>query len=260
MNTILYSDNFRTALHSPITREHEHDLRCALHGLMLELLQHPNRKHDPNLQGMLSQCRLRLRTLQNLVDATRGEQEFAMQRCDLRCMLEDLCAAADLLLRPHNRSVIFSAPHERIELACAPRELTTLVLELIANAMLHTSGSEITVTMQRKTRAITITVESTGRVDLDKLHRHAQQTGSGTSAMLRTAWLHHGTLLWLQRNEKSVASLKLSTGLNRTQRSDEKLPTDLNSNSFESSYDSPDLVDLLADQCSVVYVGLAQVN
>ncbi|MCL2195393.1 MAG: hypothetical protein FWB76_05520 [Oscillospiraceae bacterium] len=244
MKTILYSDNFRTALHSPIAREHERELRCALQALMLELLQHPDRKRDPNLQAMLKQCRLRLRALQNLVDATRGEDEFALQSCDLRSMLEDLCAAADLLLSHHGRSVSFAAPHERINIACAPREMTSLVLELIANAVLHTRGEEIAVTLQSKTGAVTITVESTGKLNLNQLHHHTQRPGSGTSAMQRTAWLHRGTLLWLQRNEKSVASLKLTTDLDGAMRGD---------------YDSPDLVDLLADQCSAVYVGLAQV-
>ncbi|MCL2531295.1 MAG: hypothetical protein FWE40_03955 [Oscillospiraceae bacterium] len=244
MKTILYSDNFRTALHTPITREHEHDLRCALHALMLELLQHPERKHDPILQDMLLQSRLRLRALQHLVDATRGEHEFALQRCELRSLLEDLCAAADLLLRPHGRSVTFTAPRERMDIACAPQELTRLALELLANALLHTHGKEIAVAMRRNARTVHVTVESTGQIDLERLHQHAQQPGSGASAMLRTAWLHRGTLLWLQRNEKSVASLKL--------------PTDLDSMQ-SSAYDSPDLVDLLADRCSPVYVGLAQV-
>jgi len=243
MNTILYSDNFRTALHAPITRTHEHDLRSALHALMFELLQPPARKHDPSLQGMLSQCHLRMRELQLLVDATRDEHEFALQHCDLRSLLEDLCAATDLLLSPHGRSITFTAPHELVELPCAPRELTFLVLELIANALRHTCSEDVTVTLRRKTHAITLTVESTGRLDLDELHRHAQQPGSGTSAMLRTAWLHRGTLLWLQRNKKSVVSLKLPTDLDMPRH----------------HYDSPDLVDLLADQCSPIYVGLAQV-
>jgi len=242
MNTIIYSDNFRTALHSPVALEHEYDLRCAMQALMFELLQNPARKHDANLQGMLTQCRLRLRELQNLVDATRGEHEFVLQSCDLRSLLEDLCAAADLLLSPHGRSVIFIAPHELVENACAPRELTFLVLELIVNALRHTHGEEISVVLQRKARAATITVESMGEINLDELHQHAKRQGSGVSAMLRTAWLHHGTLLWLQRDSKTVAVLKLP----------------LQNKTNAPHYGAPDLVDYLADQCSPVYIGLAQ--
>lgn len=247
MNTILYSDNFRTALHTPLAREHEQALRCALHALMFELLQYPNRKQDPTLQQVLLQCRLRLRTLQMLVDSTRDEHELALQHCDVRSLLEDLCAAADLLLRPHGRNVIFSAAPERMVLACAPHELCRLMLELLANALLHTHGAEITVTLRRASHAISVNVQSTGNIDLNQLHQHAQRPGSGTSAMLCTARLHRGTLLWLQRNEKSVASLKLPTDLANSEHAPQAL------------FDAPDLVDLLADQCSALYIGLAQV-
>jgi len=199
---------------------------------------------------MLIACRLRLRALQNLIAATQPEQDMVLWRCDLRSLLEELCAAADLLLNPFGRTVRFDAPEECIEVACAPREFSWLVLELICNAARHTLGEEIRVTMQLKRKprsskatACMVTVESAGSLDLARLHASAAQESSGVAAMLRTAWLHHGALLLLEREGHAVAALRLPL------QKPAKLP----------EWEPADLVELLSDQCSQVYTGLAQV-
>jgi len=255
--------DFRAAMDLPLQCNNEAVLRAALHALMQELLANSARRHDPRLQSMLVACRLRLRALQNLVDATKSEQNFTLWRCDLRSMLEDLCAAADLLLSPFGRFVKFDAPPALIEAACSPRDIAWLVLELICNAVRHTHGEEIAVALSlkksrahRKPTACVITVESEGGIDLAKLHKSASQQGSGASAMLRTAWLHKAALLWLERNSKVHAALRMSLWPNedlyRVPRSDKK-PGDL------PLWEPPDLVELLSDQCSQIYVALAQV-
>lgn len=230
--------------------ENEAQLRAALHELMQTLIAQPQRKHDPKLQSMLLACRLRLRALQNLLAANATEQSFTLWHCDLRGMVEDICAAADLMLNPQGRTVRFEAPPERIEAACAPREFSWLILELICNAARHTPGEEITVSlqpkrrrMQRKTACCMLTVESAGELDLARLHSAITRKASGTAAALRTTYLHRGALLWLARDGNAVAGLKIPL----------QMPVDL------MEWEPADLVELLSDQCSPVYVALGQV-
>jgi len=250
MNTTVLTDNFRAAMDLPLVLENEAVLRGALHELMHDLLADPCRKHDMKLQNMLLACKLRLRALQNLHAAQTQVEDVAMWRCDIRTMLEELCAAADLLLSPYGRAVRFEAPPVLVEAACAPRELAALVLELICNAARHTHGEEIAVTIHlkkprrsRKESACVITVESDGCIALAKLHAGVKQKGSGVSAALRTAWLHHGALLWLAREGKAVAALRLPL------KKSGSLPP----------WEPPDLVELLSDQCSQLYIALTQV-
>ena len=250
MNTTICADHFRAAMDIPLALANEAALRAALQALLHELLAEPRRRHDPRLQSMLVACRLRLRALQNLLAATQQAQDLALWRCDIRSLLEDLCAAADLMLSPLGRSLRFEAPEECIEAVCAPRELSWLALEMICNAVRHTQGEEIAVAMQlkrpprnRKATACVVTIESQGSIDLARLHASTAREDSGAAAMLRTAWLHQGALLWLEREGCSVAALRVP----------------LKKSSGLPLWEPPDLVELLSDQCSQVYVGLAQV-
>ena len=254
MKTVIDTDIFRAAMDIPLAVSNEAGLRDALQALMQGLLADPARRHDPKLQSMLIACRLRLRALQNLLAAAQSKDDFTLWRCDLRSLAEDLCAAADLLLNPLGRAVRFDAPEEHIEAVCAPRDFAWLVLELICNAARHTHGAEITVSMclkkpraQRKASACVITVESAGSIDLTRLHASAAREGSGAAAMLRTAWLHHGALLWLEREGCSAAALRMPLS------ADTQKPAGL------PAWEPADLIDLLSDQCSQVYVALAQV-
>jgi len=252
MNILLSTDldaQFRRVMDLDVSLQGEEELRGALQSLMAELLARQDLRQNVKLQSMLLACRLRLRALQNFILSGRSEPA-AHCRCELRSLAEDLCRASDLLLRPLGRFVRFDAPEERIEAMCAPRDISWLILELICNAARHTRGEEIAVGMVlKRTRrghpaACVLTVESAGGIDLEGLHACAARPGSGSAALLRTAWLHHGALLWLAREGKSVAAFRMP--LDRTQRSDLAPPQ------------AEDFVELLSDPCSQVYVALAQ--
>ena len=249
---------FRQAMKLPIEPEGEAFARDQLQALMDSLLSRRDLRHDPRAQNMLLACRLRLRALQNAVLAARREEDFMPCRCELREYTQDLCAAADLLLRPLGRIVRFYAPEVCMEALCAPRDYARLVLELICNCALHCRGEAIEVTLERKRRgrqgsAITLTVACEGALDLNILHAAGARAGSGVAALRRTAWLHHGALLWLERDGRSVAALRLGGMVLRTTTPPFGHP------STEGNYlcDTPDCVELLSDPCSMVYVGLA---
>jgi|GEM_PF-641217 len=243
---------FRHTMRLPANAAGELRLRGALQTLMEELLCR-DLKQDTRAQSMLLGCRLRLRSLQNAVFSAKKEDEFAPLRCDLRTWLEDLCAAADMLLHPLGCPVVFNAPEECIEAACAPRELAWLLLELICNSVRHgeyAAGREIRVEMtlnraKTHTRSIScaITVTNPGALDLQRLHMSGQRTGSGVSAVRRIAYLHVGSILWLERDSLTVASLRLPL------RSCAGLPI----------AETPDFTDLLSDQLSPVYTALSPV-
>ena len=243
---------FRRVMDLPVSLEGEARLRASLQTLMRELPEQPGYRQDFRLQGMLLACRMRLRALQNYVAATRREEDFALFRCELRSLVEDLCTASNVLLRPLGRSIRFDAPEEAIEAACSPRDISWLVLELICNAARHARGDEIAVslalkyTRARRQAACVLGVECAGGIDLARLHACAAREGSGASAMLRTAWLHHGALLWLEREGLSVAALRLPL-------CNVLYPSGL------LERENPDFVELLSDPCSQVYTALGQV-
>jgi len=224
--------------------------RQCLQGLMNELLAHRDAPQDLRLQNMLLACRLRLRAVQNLSLAGRREEDFFPCRCEIREYTEDLCAAADLLLRPLGRRVRFEAPEEAMEAVVSPRDCGWLALELICNCALHCRGEEIGVTLEprggKRNRAFVLTVACEGRLDLDALHAAGGREGSGAAAMRRTAWLHHGALLWLEREGKAVAAFRI---MGKACGRQECRPY--------SYSELPDYVELLKDPCSPVYIALA---
>ena len=100
----------------------------------------------------------------------------------------------------------------------------------------------------RRESAITLTAKCKGSLDLEALHAAWRREGSGVAAMQRTAWLHRGSLLWLERDGVSIAALRLG-GINRAGGWPAGHPY--------SYSDVPDYVEMLSDPCSQVYVGLA---
>jgi len=240
---------FRQAMRLPANAAGEARLRGALQPLMEELLCR-DLKQDIRAQSMLLGCRLRLRSLQNAVSAARQEADFAPLRCDLRAWLEDICAAADMLLHPLGCPVVFDAPEKRIDAACAPREIAWLLLELICNGVRHgeTGGIRIEMTLNRAKKhrrpaACTVTVTSPGALDLRRLHVSGQRDGSGVSAVRRIAYLHYGSLLWLAQDNLTVASFRLPL------RPFVGLPI----------AEPPDFIELLSDQLSLEYTALSPV-
>ena len=239
---------FRQAMEAPLTPEGEIAARQAIQAVMNDLLARRDLKYDPRLRNMLLACRLRLRALQNIILCAREEADFLARPCELREYAQDLCAAANILLTPLGRQVRFAAPEAPMECPCAPRDIAWLLLELICNSALHCPGEEIAVSLEPaprgrgRARACTLAVECEGSLDLSALHAAGQRTGSGVAAMQRIAWLHHGALLWLERDGKSIAVFRIAG------RMDSRL-TD--------RYDAPDCVEFLSDPCSPVYIALA---
>ncbi|MDR0530498.1 MAG: hypothetical protein LBG83_00295 [Oscillospiraceae bacterium] len=245
-------DQFEQAMALPVDPAGEMRLRGALQALMGELLA--CRAGDPRAKMMLLACRLRLRALQNMILARREDIAFAPQRCDLRTWTEDLCAAADMLLHPLGRSVRFDDPEEIIEAPCAPRDIGWLLLELICNCARHCPGEEIVVTLtckrwRRRPVACVLKTECRGELDLPRLH--AAGACSGTAALRRVAALHRGSLLWLGCGGLAVAALRLPLR--------EPGSRWLASRGQEMA-ETPDFVELLSDQTSMVYTALAPVT
>jgi len=252
MKTIAYEGldaRFRQAMDIPVETEHEEALRQALHGLMGELLARRDLMANPRLQSMLLACRLRLRELQNLCIYARAADAPPLQKVEMREYTEDLCGAADWLLRRQGRRVRFDAPEEAACAALCPRAYGWLVLELICNAARHCHGEEILVSMAMKMKrarrvgAIVLTVECRGHLDLERLHAAGQRMGSGVAAVTRTAWLQRGTALWLERDGKAVAAVRVPTEARRERE----------------WHDVPDQAELLEDLYSPVYVALSPV-
>lgn len=251
MTTEQLHSRFRAAMTLPLCPQEEQRLRAALQALMLQLLSRRDLMRNPELQGMLLACRLRLRKLQLSLAAAEEEGAFAPLRCDLGLLARELCAACDVLLRPMGRQLRFAGPQEPVFAACEPRAVTGLLTELICNAARHSPGEVIALSLTAKRascllppNACVITVTSEGHIDLPRLHAAAKQADTGTAAMLRTARLHRAALLWLSQNGHAVASLRLPLG-----PAVSALP----------QWYPPDRKELICDSCSPVYVGLAQV-
>ncbi|MCL2105712.1 MAG: hypothetical protein FWH26_01405 [Oscillospiraceae bacterium] len=240
---------FRELMALPAGPETEARLREELHGLMSAILGRADFKGNPKLRHMLLACRLRLRLLLHRLAAAQPEARFAPQACELRELSEDLSTAADLLLSPLGRVVLFTSSHSVAEAACAPRDFSWLLLEMLCNAACHTQGEEIRVTLDkrgagaRETPCLLLSVASEGQIELPRLHAAAARPGSGVSAMLRTAWLHRGSLLWY--GDEACVRCVL------------RLPLLESYGSLLPVWDPPDFVQLLCDQLSPVYTAFS---
>jgi hypothetical protein len=98
-------------------------------------------------------------------------------------------------------------------------------LEMICNAVRHTAGEEIAVTltpsgqmpMGNKAREhgfaapthAVLRVSSEGTLDMERLQTAVRRTGAGVQALLHSVWLHRGSLLWMGRDGMATACLRL---------------------------------------------------
>ncbi|MDR2646845.1 MAG: hypothetical protein LBB67_01790 [Oscillospiraceae bacterium] len=234
---------FRQTMDLPAQVSNEADVREQLQRMMSALLAHRQIKTSAQLQNMLLACRLRLRTLQNKIAAVKPDSQHAPRDIAVAPLLEDVAAAADLLLAPFGRNIVFLSSENQAYVRCDPRALIWLELEMLCNAVRHTPGEEITVHLTAAQASVTLQAESGGFIDLQSLHDSLKRDDSGSAAMLRTAQLHSGSLLWSTSGTRAVCALRL--------------PRSKAYNPRQSRADVPDFVDLLCDQLSPVYTALA---
>lgn len=274
------SSAFQQVMRLPPEPGNEAPLREQLHLLMGALTARQDLKRDAKLQSMLLACRLRLRRLLHGCASAAEESDFLPAACELRDLAEDICTAADLLLSSLGRSVLFEADEAGCSAACAPRELSWLLLEAICNAFCHTKGREIAVDLERRSGFALLRAASEGELDLPRLHAAASQPGTGTNAMLRIAWLHGGSLLWHEADGKAVCTLRIPLrplrGTVACGAVEDRLskPSAIQSRSNlrlleggagrgqtsplpPAAREQPDFVQLLCDKLSPVYTALA---
>jgi hypothetical protein len=245
---------FRAAMEIPLLPKNEARLRDAMQPLMGNLLARHDLCQEGHLQSMLLACRLRLRALQNTLLCTRAAAGCAFCRCEVRELTADVCAAADLLLHPLGRTVRFEAAETPMDAVVAPREFLWLVLELLCNAARHCNGEEILLRLEQKPRhrrrpgAVVLNVACEGALDLNTLHAACARPGAGAAALLQTARLHGAPLLWLEREQRVCAALRLpGVGTGPCKPS-------------AACHSLPDYVELLNDPFSPVYTALAPVT
>ena len=162
-----------------------------------------------------------------------------MYVCDINEMAENICCACDLALSPIDRRMIFDSKEGDVLISCNPGIISSILLNMISNACLHTAGSLIKVKLRHTDRGVMLKTSSKGKIDLESLSSSFNTVGSGAAAMLSGARLHKASIMWCNTNENACCALCLPVG------------------EVQGDYYSPqDFVELLCDRLSVVYTGL----
>mgnify|MGYP000396967391 FL=1 len=218
---------------------------------------------------MTQGCHNILRKLENLMLC--HAHVFPFESCAFVSFLDDICCACDLLLSGCGKRVLFDADlhlqafsydpghsgllpngYDKCALfhigtpealvACAPGPVRTALLNLIANAALHSQSTTILVRLSCTPSHMLVTVRSAGETSLYALQRGTDTAGSGLCAVRRCAELHKGTLFFQSDEYGTAAAFAL--------------PRDLEAPEEAYPLPQPDFVEYICDRMSPVYTGL----
>lgn len=256
----------------PVCPENESQLREEIH--LLLTLSHlcaasADQTQKQNLAHLTQGCHNILRKLENLMLC--HAHVFPFESCAFVSFLDDICCACDLLLSGCGKRVLFDADlhlqafsydpghsgllpngYDKCALfhigtpealvACAPGPVRTALLNLIANAALHSQSSTILVRLSCTPSHMLVTVRSAGETSLYALQRGTDTAGSGLCAVRRCAELHKGTLFFQSDEYGTAAAFAL--------------PRDLEAPEEAYPLPQPDFVEYICDRMSPVYTGL----
>ena len=185
----------------PVCPENESQLREEIH--LLLTLSHlcaasADQTQKQNLAHLTQGCHNILRKLENLMLC--HAHVFPFESCAFVSFLDDICCACDLLLSGCGKRVLFDADlhlqafsydpghsgllpngYDKCALfhigtpealvACAPGPVRTALLNLIANAALHSQSTTILVRLSCTPSHMLVTVRSAGETSLYALQR-----------------------------------------------------------------------------------------
>ncbi|NLB36230.1 MAG: HAMP domain-containing histidine kinase [Clostridiales bacterium] len=233
-------DRFCYLMNLDPTENNESEIREELNILLVQLHAFYDRQQlesSAALHEMERACHHRLRLLQNrLMCRCESGQMYV---CDINEMAENICCACDLALSPKDRGVIFDSKEGDVLISCNPGIISSILLNMISNACLHTAGSLIKVKLRHTDCGVMLKTSSKGKIDLESLSSSFNTVGSGAAAMLSGARLHKASIMWCNTNENACCALCLPVG---------EVQGD--------HYTPQDFVELLCDRLSVVYTGL----
>jgi len=246
--------NEYAAMHAmPLQIKTQAQLRDSLQTLLYELYRADSNAgvadsgiDREDLEQLTLGCHKKLRALQNLIACK--QTRLPEEAFDAAELLEELCRACDFALSGSGRHVWFYSEAESLPVRGFPRSISNAVLNLIANACQHGTGSEVLLRLRENAAygggamggGALLEVINAGALDCAALARGAARRGSGLRAVRTAALANGGRLLFHSRAGFVHAVLHLPP----TEKSAQLSPC-------------PDFVELLCDRLSPVYIGLA---
>ena len=199
-----------------------------------------NAAQRSELDALLQICRLKLRALQNALDAAAPPQTTACH--DLAALLEDLCCAASILLR--RKQLLLLADDVPLHARFHAQTLLRCLCNLLANALLHGKGDMVFVLLRPAQTQVLVSVVSGGSCPAAQFAAHCARHGSGLCAAEALARANGGRLL---THNSAAGDAHFTLSLPRSFSVD------------PSAAKVPDFTDLLCDRLSVLAVGLCGV-
>ncbi len=229
----------------PLLRNELNILLIRAHGLYSR--RNPGKADSEALQRIVQGCHKRLRALQNHILC--DNPPASMKLCGLKDLLDNLAGACDLVLSETGRRLIFLEPGEEMYLVCSPSQMTSLALNLVSNACLHTPAKKVYLKLSPSGGGALVEVACSGYLNLANLRAANNRKGCGLMAMNAVAAAHKGSLLFCNNGGNACAAFYLPFA----QDSLSIAPTQY------ETYEPPDFVELLCDRLSPVYTGLCDV-
>lgn len=233
-------DRFCYLMNLDPTENNETEIREELNVLLVQLHAFYDQQQLDNsaaVHEIERACHHRLRLLQNRLLCHNGDGQ--MHVCDIKELVENICCACDLALSGKDKGVIFDSKEGDILISCIPNVISTVLLNMISNACLHTSGRVIKVTLRMTDCGVMLKTSSSGKIDFNRLSSSINNFGSGAAAMLSGARLHKASIIWCNTDESACTAVCLPIG---------ELDCEY--------YTPPDFVELLCDRVSCIYTGL----
>lgn len=178
-----------------------------------------------------------LRRFYNVQLPKADDLQFCVSLSDL---CENLAFACDLLGSTNEKRIFYSG-EEEICTACRPRAVLWAALNLISNAVFHTSGKYIFLHTAQSAHHVYLTVSAEGHFPLPQFNKHILRSDGGLHYAAQTARLHGGTLFLME--EGGCHSVVLSL---------------IKAQTAAPLWAESDFTDWLADRLSPVYAAFAR--
>lgn len=175
-----------------------------------------------------------LRALQNRIPPQSDAPVFALS---LPALCENISFCADLLCASRKR--VFFTGETEVFAACRPHAVLWATLNLLSDALLHSTGRYVFVDAARTGNRAVLTVSGEGEISLPAFYAAQKRTGGGLWFAAQTANLHGGGLYLCASAAFSTVAFSLPVA-------EPHLP----------QWRLPDFTDWLSDGLSPMYIAL----
>lgn len=234
-------NDFNCFCNIEVCPQNEAVIRNGAHEMMLAASCIDRNKLTSDEICMLSciahSCHSRLRKLNNTLICRKRKCDF--QLCCVNELITCVIGACRTAVDGTGKIINLMLPEKDISLSLCPRLTVWALLNAVSNSLLYCKSEEIVVGLRPLTRGVMICVKSKTDIGLDDIDIFTTVKDSGLKAICSAAKLHKGRVLFSRSGKILSVNLFIPYGLKS-----------------DGCYTPPDVIDLIYDKFSPVYIAL----